>query len=83
VGVYAQVDADLAAQWLRLAQAHTLIHGHTHQPGQHALPGGLQRVVLSDWDLAAPVPRADVLRLCRNPGLAAATLQRINLAKRI
>lgn len=27
---------------------HTLIHGHTHRPGRHALPMGM-RVVLGDW----------------------------------
>ena len=30
---------------------HTLIHGHTHRPGIHALDGDTrQRVVLPDWD---------------------------------
>lgn len=61
---YADVDAHAALAWLRAAQAHTLIHGHTHQPATHQLDtGGAQRVVLSDWDLAAPTPRGDVLRL--------------------
>jgi UDP-2,3-diacylglucosamine hydrolase len=78
---YAQVDADLAAQWLLKAQARTLIHGHTHQPGQHALQGDLQRIVLSDWDMSAPVPRAQVLRLCQEPGSGTAgfALKRLNL----
>ena len=70
---YADVDADAARQWLRAATATTLIHGHTHKPALHDLGGGLSRVVLSDWDLAAPVPRADVLRL------SAGGLQRIAL----
>ena len=70
---YADVDADAARQWLRAAAAATLIHGHTHMPAQHDLGGGLSRVVLSDWDPAAPVPRADVLRL------SAGGLQRIAL----
>lgn len=57
------VDAPLAAQWLARADAGTLVHGHTHRPGRHALPGGATRWVLSDWDLDdAPNPRADVLR---------------------
>jgi UDP-2,3-diacylglucosamine hydrolase len=60
---YADVDADAARQWLRAANAPALIHGHTHKPALHDLGGGLSRVVLSDWDLAAAVPRADVLRL--------------------
>lgn len=70
---YADVDADAARQWLRAAAATTLIHGHTHKPARHDLGGSLSRVVLSDWDLAAPVPRADVLRL------SASGLQRIAL----
>ena len=75
---YADVDADAARQWLRAADAHTLIHGHTHQPAQHDLQGGLQRVVLSDWD-ADPHgahPRAEVLRLSAE---TAGRLQRISL----
>ena len=75
---YADVDADAARQWLRAADAHTLIHGHTHQPAEHDLHGGLQRVVLSDWD-ADPHgahPRAEVLRLSTE---TAGRLQRIRL----
>lgn len=61
--LWADVDADAARDWLRLGQAHTLIHGHTHRPAEHALGGGLQRTVLSDWDAGATPPRAEVLRL--------------------
>ena len=61
--VYADVDTTAARQWLQAAQATTLVHGHTHRPARHDLGDGLQRVVLSDWDLAATPPRADVLRL--------------------
>jgi len=60
---YADVDAPAARDWLAAAQARTLIHGHTHKPAAHELGDGLSRVVLSDWDAQAPVPRADVLRL--------------------
>ena len=65
---YADVDAGAAREWLQAAQAPTLIHGHTHHPAQHDLGintagQALQRVVLSDWDLAATPPRADLLRL--------------------
>lgn len=60
---YADVDTEAARQWLQAAGSHTLIHGHTHKPAVHDLGGGYSRVVLSDWDLAAPVPRAEVLRL--------------------
>ncbi len=71
---YADVDAAAARQWLATANARTLIHGHTHKPAGHALGDGLSRVVLSDWDLSARPPRADVLRL------SAAGLQRLDLA---
>lgn len=73
---YADVDGPLAAEWLRAAGAHTLIHGHTHRPGEHALAPGLRRVVLSDWELNAQPPRGDVLRL--TPG----GLERIAIAPR-
>ena len=61
--VWADVDAPAARAWLTRAQAHTLIHGHTHRPGVHDLGGGLQRIVLSDWDVDAHPPRAQVLCL--------------------
>jgi UDP-2,3-diacylglucosamine hydrolase len=60
---YADVDTEAACAWLRQAGAGTLIHGHTHQPGSHVMNKGLGRLVLSDWDVAAPTPRAEVLRL--------------------
>ncbi|MCW5654113.1 UDP-2,3-diacylglucosamine diphosphatase [Hydrogenophaga sp.] len=62
--LWADVDATAAREWLQSAQAATLVHGHTHRPGEHALGGpGLCRVVLSDWDAGATPPRAEVLRL--------------------
>ena len=61
--IYADVDGPAAIAWLTAAHAHTLIHGHTHQPASHILAPGLQRVVLSDWDATAQPPRAEVLRL--------------------
>lgn len=61
--IWADVDDDAARQWLRDAHAHTLIHGHTHRPADHALGDGLQRVVLSDWHADATPPRAEALRL--------------------
>ena len=63
--VYADVDTAAACAWLRSAQAKTLIHGHTHRPGEHLLAEaeGLTRSVLSDWDATAQPPRADILRL--------------------
>lgn len=68
------VDADAAAGWLRAAASAEFVHGHTHRPAQHALPGGGTRYVLSDWDLDDGLhPRADVLRLTR------AGFERLNL----
>ena len=60
---YIDVNAEAARLWLQAANAPTLIHGHTHQPAVHALGSGLERVVLSDWDAAAQLPRTEVLRL--------------------
>ena len=63
---WADADPQLAAEWLAQGQADTLIHGHTHRPGRHDLPGGGVRWVTSDWDLDAPAPdqhRGDVLRI--------------------
>lgn len=66
---YADVDGPVTMQWLQAAQAHTLIHGHTHRPADHLLAPCLQRVVLSDWDATAQPPRAEVLRLSIAQGL--------------
>jgi len=71
---YADVDTDAAKDWLKAADAYTLIHGHTHQPSQHELGDKQRRVVLSDWDAAANPPRAEVLRL------TSAGLQRLPLS---
>jgi UDP-2,3-diacylglucosamine hydrolase len=60
---YGQVDDTLAAQWLDAADALTMIHGHTHQPREHDLGHGRERIVLTDWDLEATPPRREVLRL--------------------
>ncbi len=66
---YAHIDETLAVQWLHAAGSHTLIHGHTHQPGEYAMgekDEELRRIVLSDWHLTASVHRLDVLRLDAN-----------------
>ena len=60
---YADVDAAMAVRWLRQADASTLLHGHTHRPGEQALDAGMRRIVLSDWDADARPPRLEVLRL--------------------
>lgn len=62
---YADIDPELANQWLRAADSTTLVHGHTHRPGTQHLPGGTLRHVLSDWDLDTSdesAQRAEVLR---------------------
>ncbi len=64
--VYADVDTPAALQWLASADAQHLLHGHTHRPGFHTLDAHHDRTVLSDWDLGATPPRAEVLRLSRN-----------------
>ena len=77
---YGDVDTDAALQWLAAANSKTLIHGHTHRPAVHVLQSAEQpdfsatRYVLSDWDLAAPMPRAEIMQLT-NQGL-----ERIDIA---
>lgn len=66
--LWADVDASAARLALQQVKANTLIHGHTHRPADHALGLNergevLQRIVLSDWDLRAHTPRAEVLRI--------------------
>lgn len=59
----ADLDTQASCDWLRQAQANTLLHGHTHRPADHELAPGLRRLVLSDWNASAIPPRAEVLRL--------------------
>lgn len=61
--VWADVDGPAAREWLARAGSNTLIHGHTHRPAVHDLGDGCQRIVLSDWDVDAHPPRAQVLCL--------------------
>ncbi len=73
-GVYARTDDALARQWLQAANATVLIHGHTHQPGDHDLGvdgngRALSQVVLSDWHVTATESRQQVLRLTEDQGL--------------
>ncbi len=73
---FVDLDADAVCGALHDADATTLIHGHTHQPGDHGMGQGLRRIVLSDWDLSATPPRAQVLRLSLaqgGPGASPAT----------
>ena len=71
------VDTGTARQWLHDNDATTLLHGHTHRPAQHDLGNGLQRIVLSDWDLSAAPGRAEVLRLTVDDSDRAVRAQRI------
>lgn len=57
------LDADACRALLHAAGAKTMIHGHTHRPGEHELGDGLRRIVLSDWDFDATPTRGDVVRL--------------------
>ncbi len=61
---WADVDEAYAGQQMLQAGASVLIHGHTHHPASQGFGGeGLTRHVLSDWELDAEQPRAEVLRL--------------------
>lgn len=62
---WADVSDAAALQWLRAAGAAHMVHGHTHRPGRHELAPGVFRHVLSDWDVDAAPPRAQVLRWTR------------------
>ena len=64
--VYADVDFQTANDLLNTLQAAHMVHGHTHRPAKHVLGAGRERLVLSDWDLGAQPPRAEVLRLRRS-----------------
>ena len=78
--VYADVDFQAANDVLNTMHADHMVHGHTHRPAKHALGAGRERLVLSDWDLRAQPPRAEVLRLRLSSGPGAAesfTVERI------
>lgn len=59
---YADVDTDAAIALLQDSHSHTMIHGHTHRPADHALDAQHKRYVLSDWDANAYPPRLEVMR---------------------
>lgn len=56
------VDDGAALAWLDALDVPRLLHGHTHRPATHALAGGRQRIVLSDWEFDQGPVRGDVLR---------------------
>lgn len=61
--LWADVDAMAALTCLERAGSQTMVHGHTHRPGQVALSEHATRHVLSDWDFDGATPRGNVLRL--------------------
>jgi len=63
---WADIDVATAVSWMHEAGAPLMVHGHTHRPGTQELAPGFTRVVLSDWELDAGAPRAEVLRLTRH-----------------
>lgn len=62
---FADADPDLTCAWLQACGSLHLIHGHTHRPADHRVPGcpGALRQVLSDWHITPTERRAQVLRL--------------------
>lgn len=77
---YADVDTAAASTWLREAHASHMIHGHTHQPATHQLQDNMERIVLSDWDMLATPPRAQVLRIAMDSA-GHATTERLPAAR--
>lgn len=77
--VYADVDFTATTALLKIHGADHMIHGHTHKPATHALDAGRERMVLSDWDIGARPPKADILRLrsCTNGSHGSFTVERI------
>ncbi|MFM8738555.1 MAG: UDP-2,3-diacylglucosamine diphosphatase [Betaproteobacteria bacterium] len=63
---YTDIDTAMAVAWMHQAGCRSLVHGHTHRPGTEVLAPGYTRYVLTDWDLRATRPRAEVLRLTRD-----------------
>jgi UDP-2,3-diacylglucosamine hydrolase len=57
------VDHQAASALLAATNSTLMVHGHTHQPGDHTLEAGGRRLVLSDWSLGSQPRRADVIRL--------------------
>lgn len=80
---YADVDPQAAAGLLQSLRASTLIHGHTHKPGEERLSDERKRIVLSDWVANAKPPRADVIRLSAVAGdsLTVSRLSPYSIAK--
>ena len=76
---FIDLDEQACKDWLMTAHANTLIHGHTHQMAEHALGKGMQRIVLSDWEIDALPARGEVLRLSAEASTASCSLRRLPL----
>lgn len=63
VASFADADAVMTRDWLQAARSAHMVHGHTHQPADHAMGDHALRQVLSDWSLDHLPHRAEVLRL--------------------
>jgi UDP-2,3-diacylglucosamine hydrolase len=64
------LDPSETQRWMQTAAAQHMVHGHTHEGVDHALSGAeatSTRHVLCDWHADASPPRAQVLRLTRQP----------------
>jgi UDP-2,3-diacylglucosamine hydrolase len=57
------INHEIAIHFLKQNKASCLIHGHTHHPKNDFLQAGLERWVLSDWEVENSNPRAEVLEL--------------------
>lgn len=63
VATFADADPAMTRDWLKAARSEHMVHGHTHQPADHAVGESALRQVMSDWSLDHPPYRAEVLRL--------------------
>ena len=77
---YVDVNPAAVNTLLDQLRAETLVHGHTHMAGRHALAQGQQRLVLSDWCAGSAPPRLEILRCEQLPGTPTA-FTRVRLAQ--
>jgi UDP-2,3-diacylglucosamine hydrolase len=80
-GAWVDLDPNATVQWMNAANAHHMIHGHTHEGVDHPITsaqGTGVRHVLCDWHADAQPPRAQVLRLSRTEA-AHSRVQRLPL----
>jgi UDP-2,3-diacylglucosamine hydrolase len=80
---WVDLDGGQTARWMQASGADHMVHGHTHEGVDHALPsaqsanaGQSMRHVLCDWHADASPPRAQVLRITYAPG-ASPSVQRL------